>query len=40
MNSATQLATRFKEVILDGKWIANTNYKDLLLDMTWEQAIR
>lgn len=38
MNSATPLATRFKEVILDGKWIANTNYKDQLSQVTWQQA--
>ncbi|WP_370900917.1 DinB family protein [Chryseobacterium gossypii] len=38
MSSASQLAKRFREVLLDGFWIANTNYKDKLSDVTWEQA--
>ena len=38
MNTSKQLANRFREVLLDGKWIANTNYKELLSDLTWEQA--
>ncbi|OCK50444.1 DUF1572 domain-containing protein [Chryseobacterium sp. CBo1] len=36
--STTQLAKRFREVLLDGKWIANTNFKDQLSDVTWEQV--
>lgn len=39
MSSPSQLAKRFREVILDGLWIANTNFKDQLSDVTWEQAI-
>ncbi|AKK72705.1 hypothetical protein HX13_20615 [Chryseobacterium sp. P1-3] len=39
MNSVSQLTKRFREVILDGFWIANTNFKDQLSDVTWEQAI-
>lgn len=38
MSTTSQLAKRFKEVLLDGKWIANTNFKDQLSDVTWEQA--
>jgi predicted SnoaL-like aldol condensation-catalyzing enzyme/uncharacterized damage-inducible protein DinB len=38
MESATQLANRCREVLLDGKWIANTNFKDQLSAVTWEQA--
>ena len=30
MNNPTQLATRFREVILNGTWIANTNFKNEL----------
>ncbi len=30
MESAEQLSKRFKDVILDGKWIAFTNWKDQL----------
>lgn len=39
MSSPSQLAKRFREVILDGLWIANTNFKDQLSDVTWEQAV-
>ncbi|WP_299186965.1 DinB family protein [uncultured Aquimarina sp.] len=34
-----QIADRFREVILNGVWIANTNYKDQLSNVHWEQAI-
>ncbi len=33
-----QTANRFREVILNGVWIANTNFKAQLSDLTWEQA--
>ncbi|MBP2617495.1 DUF1572 domain-containing protein [Chryseobacterium jejuense] len=39
MSSVSQLAKGFREVLLDGLWIANTNFKDQLSDVTWEQAI-
>ncbi|KXH83672.1 hypothetical protein [Chryseobacterium kwangjuense] len=39
MSSASQLAKRFREVLLDGLWIANTNFKDQLSNVTWEQAV-
>jgi hypothetical protein len=32
------LAARLKEVLLNGHWIANTNYKELLLTINWKQA--
>ena len=38
MSSTSQLAKRFREVMLDGLWIANTNFKDQLKDMSLEQA--
>lgn len=38
MSSTLQLAKRFREVMLDGKWIANTNFKEQLSNVTWEQA--
>lgn len=38
MENSNQLANRFREVILSGKWIANTNFKDQLSDVTWEEA--
>lgn len=39
MNKTKQLANRFREVFLNGTWIANTNYKDQLNDLDWEIAI-
>ena len=38
MENSTQLANRFRGVLLNGKWIANTNYKDQLSNVTWKQA--
>ncbi|MEZ5031918.1 MAG: DinB family protein [Saprospiraceae bacterium] len=40
MESAKDLATRFREVVLDGKWIANTNFQDRLTGVTLPQASR
>ena len=40
MEHTHQLANRFREVILNGTWIANTNYKHQLTDLSWEIAIR
>ena len=33
------LANRLKEVLLNGKWIANTNFKDQITNITWEQVV-
>ena len=33
------ISNRLREVLLDGKWIANTNYKEQLLSTNWQQAI-
>lgn len=38
MENSKQLANRFKEVLLNGKWIANTNYKEQVSDLTWQEA--
>ncbi|WP_224490888.1 DinB family protein [Robertkochia flava] len=41
MNSTNSyLAARLREVYLDGRWIANTNYKEQLEGLSWEQATR
>ena len=40
MENASQLAKRFREVLLNGTWIANTNYKDQLSNLNWQQAIK
>ncbi len=39
MKSAYEIAKRFREVILNGTWVANTNYKHQLTDLNWEIAI-
>ncbi len=36
----SSLAKRLQEVLLDGRWIANTNYKEQLLSINWQQAIQ
>lgn len=38
MENGSQLAGRFREVMLNGTWIANTNFKRLLSGITLEQA--
>jgi hypothetical protein len=36
----TDLAHRLREVLLDGKWIAHTNFKEQITGIQWEQAIQ
>ncbi len=38
MNHPLQLANRFREVILNGTWIANTNFKKELESLDWNIA--
>ena len=38
MENPNQIANRFREVLLNGTWIANTNFKDQLSQVSWEQA--
>ena len=38
MNRSSFITSRLKEVLLDGRWIANTNYKEQLLSVNSEQA--
>lgn len=38
MQTNTYLSNRLREVFFNGKWIANTNYKEQLNDINWEQA--
>jgi uncharacterized damage-inducible protein DinB len=40
MAGSKQLAKRIRELFLDGRWIANTNYKDQLSAITREQATK
>lgn len=38
MKQTEQLANRLRELILNGTWIANTNYKDQLENLDWKTA--
>ena len=38
MTRSLSLANRLREVLLNGHWIANTNYKEQILSINWEQA--
>ena len=38
MTNSKILANRLREVILNGTWIANTNFKDQLEDVNWKVA--
>ena len=38
MERSKELSDRFRGVILNGKWIANTNFKDQISDLNWKQA--
>ena len=32
------ISNRLKEVLLDGRWIANTNFQDQLSKVNWKEA--
>lgn len=34
------MANRLREVLLDGKWIANTNFKEIIESVDWQKAIQ
>lgn len=38
MNNRLELTSRFREVILNGTWIANTNFKNELNNLDWKIA--
>ena len=38
MNRSQFIAKRLSEVYLDGHWVANTNYKEQLSALNWQQA--
>lgn len=40
MTTKIYLANRLREVLLNGKWIANTNFKEQILSVNWPQAIQ
>lgn len=40
MSRSFYLASRLREVLLSGKWIANTNCLDQIQDLDWQKATR
>ena len=40
MTQSEQLASRLREVILNGTWVANTNFKDQLENLDWKLATK
>ena len=40
MKKNQSLANRLREVLLNGRWIANTNFKDQIESIDWKQAIQ
>jgi uncharacterized damage-inducible protein DinB len=38
MNQSLNLSLRFREVFLNGRWIANTNYSDILSDLDFNET--
>lgn len=38
MERKLSLVSRLREVLLDGHWIANTNFKTQILSVDWQQA--
>ncbi|GAA3772490.1 DinB family protein [Flavobacterium ginsengiterrae] len=40
MKSTSEIASRFREIILNGTWVANTNYKLQLENLDWKTAIK
>lgn len=40
MSRAELIAGRLSEVFLNGRWIANTNYKEQLSMVSWQQALQ
>lgn len=34
------IASRLREVLLNGKWIANTNYREQIQSVNWQQATK
>jgi uncharacterized damage-inducible protein DinB len=39
MKNTLEIANRFREIILNGTWVANTNYKHQLENLDWKIAV-
>ncbi|WP_108807741.1 DUF1572 domain-containing protein [Aquimarina spinulae] len=40
MKLAESLANRLKEVLIEGKWVTGTNFKEQIFDLDWKEAIQ
>lgn len=40
MTRSSALAKRIEEVLLNGRWIANTNWKEQIQAVSWEEAVQ
>lgn len=40
MTRNIEISNRLREVLLNGKWIANTNFKEQILSVDWNTAIK
>jgi hypothetical protein len=40
MKSTEEIAGRFREIIFNGTWVANTNYRHQLEDLDWKAATK
>lgn len=38
MKTTFKMARRFREIMLNGTWVANTNFKDQLSNLNWKEA--
>ncbi len=39
MSATKQMADRFREILLNGTWVAETNYKHQLAELDWQIAV-
>ncbi len=40
MENTAQLASRIREVMLHGQWVAQTNFAQATSDLSWQQAVQ
>jgi len=40
MELSEQLANRLEEVLLEGKWVTGTNFKEQIIDLYWKDATK
>lgn len=40
MNESIAIANRFREILLNGMWVANTNYKHQLISLDYQTAVK